>query len=168
MRINVTKITDESLMQWACSMTIDSESNMSLADIYKTEHSPMRTQLFKVEMIGIPTFVSTHFVRHTQGVTHFCKTQRDDRGGSEEANRLTPTNHGMLINAQALINMARKRLCQKSHNETIDYMNMLRNAVFEVDSSLANYMVKECVYRGMVCHEQKPCGLMRSGLIDRR
>ena len=138
-------------------MTIDSESNASLKSIYRNEHSPMRTQLFTVEMIGIPTFVSTHFVRHTQGVEHFCKSQRDDRGGKDTSYRLTPTNHGMLLNAQTLVNMARKRLCSKSHIETVKVMQGIKAGVDIVDSRLADMMVPDCIYRGGVCHEDKPC-----------
>jgi len=158
MNINVSKITGIDLMSWACSMTIDADSKMSLDDIYMTEHSPMRTQIFKVELLDIPTFVSTHFVRHTQGVTHYVKSLRNDRGGDNKENRWTPTNHGMLINAQSLINFSRKRLCYKSHMETINIMSSLKLAVAKVDPALAERMVAECVYRGGVCHEQKPCG----------
>jgi hypothetical protein len=54
LQIEVEKITDPILMRWACSMTIDSKSDISLERIYKNEHSPMRTQIFKVSMYGIP------------------------------------------------------------------------------------------------------------------
>lgn len=157
--VKVEKITDLDLLQWACSMTIDSESEMSLERIYRNEHSPMRTQLFKISMFGLPTFVSTHFMRHPIGVVaHFGKTLRDDRGGPDDANRWTPTNHGMICNAQALINMARKRLCFKSHHATVRQMRMIRDGVMAVDPDLAYRMVPECLYRGGICHEDKPCG----------
>jgi hypothetical protein len=157
MEIKVEKLTDLELMRWACEMTIDHKSLVSLDAIYKCEHSPMRTQLFKISMYGIPTFVSTHFVRHNQGVVHYIKTQRDDRGGSDEANRWTPTNHGMLCNAQALINMSRKRLCTNSHSVTVATMKELKAKVKEVDPDLAEYMVRECEYRGC-CPELNSCG----------
>lgn len=157
MKIKAEKITNLALMQWACSMTIDADTNIQLDNIYKNEHSPMRTQLFKVEMISIPSFVSVHFVRHTQGVMHFCKTLRDDRGATGREDRWTPTNHGMIVNAQALVNMARKRLCSKSHKKTVEVMEQLRATVSMVDPCLADYMVPECVYRGGRCFETKPC-----------
>jgi hypothetical protein len=43
--VKVEKITDLDILQWACSMTIDSESEMNLERIYRNEHSPMRTNL---------------------------------------------------------------------------------------------------------------------------
>ena len=162
----VEKLTDIDLLRWACSMTIDSESNMSLERIYRNEHSPIRTQIFKVSMMEIPTFVSTHFVRHSVGIlSHFCKTQRDDRIGETEGtahDRWTPTNHGILCNAQALINIARKRLCNTSHISTRAVMYMLRDAVRKVDEDLAKRMIPECRYRGNFCHEDRMCGYMHN------
>ena len=157
MRITVKKHTDIALMQWACSMTIDSESKMTLDRIYRNEHSPMRTQVFSVEMLGIPTFVSTHFRTHTQGITHFVKSLREDRCGNGKEDRWTLTNHGMLLNAQSLINFARKRLCYKSHNETVRVMREIRKQTKLIDPDLAEYMVRECEYRNG-CHEDISCG----------
>jgi len=164
MEVKVKKVTDIELLQWACSLTIGKESHAKLSSIYKNEHSPMRTQIFQVTMLDIPTFVSTHFVRHTQGVTHFVKSNREDRGGDGTENRWTPVDHGMLINAQALINMARKRLCHKAHRDTRYLMTLIKLAVCDVDLELSKRMVPECIYRGGVCHEDKPCGriVMRS------
>jgi hypothetical protein len=114
-------------------------------------------------MYGIPTFVSTHFVRHNIGIiAHFCKTQRDDRGGEDDADRWTPTNHGILCNAQTLVNMARKRLCFKSHIATVRQMRNIRAEVMKVDPALAVRLVPECVYRGGICYEDKLCGKRRN------
>ena len=157
MKITVKKHTGIELMQWACSMTIDSESEMPLDRIYRNEHSPMRTQMFSVEILGIPTFVSTHFRTHSQGITHFVKSLREDRCGNGKEDRWTLTNHGMFLNAQSLINLARKRLCYKSHDETVLVMLAIRREVEEVDPDLAEYMVRECEYRNG-CHEDISCG----------
>jgi len=161
MKIEIEKITDEGLLRWACGLTINAESNITLDKIYANEHSPIRTQLFKITMFGIPTFVSTHFVRHTIGATHFVKSNREDRSGyTGDAGRHQPVNHGILCNAQALIQMARKRLCYKSHIETVFTMSKIRTGVMKIDRELALKMVQECSYRGGVCHEDKPCGLI--------
>jgi hypothetical protein len=156
MKIVVEKITDETLMRRACSFTINAESKMSLRRIYQCEHSPMRTQMFVVEMYDIPTFVSVHLVRHKYGVEHFVKSNRDDRKGVM-ADRLTPVNHMMMLNAQALINMARKRLCFQAHGETIKVMTLIRDGVARVDPDLAAAMVPECIYRNG-CYELRSCG----------
>lgn len=157
--VSVHKLTNETLAQKACEMTMrGKKSSIGLAKLYKCEHSPIRTQLFWVEMRNIPTFVSVHLVRHKIGVEHFVMSNRDDRGGSDEVTRLAPVNHGMLVNAQALINMARKRLCVQAHKETVEVMKAIRQGVEACDAALAKTMVPECEYRGMVCHELRPCG----------
>lgn len=163
MRISVEKLTNVDLARRACQFTIHSHANsmISLGKLYRCEHSPMRTQMFWVEMKGIPNFVSVHFVRHKIGVEHYVQTMRDDRGADTIANRLTLTNHAMCVNAAALISMARKRLCTKAHTETRAVMDAIRAEVAEVDRDLADYMVPECVYRGNVCHELKPCGRLK-------
>lgn len=166
MSVTIEKITDVGLLRWACSMTTGGKhSDASLYEMYNCEHSVIRTQLFKITMMNIPTFVSVHLVRHNVGVTHFVKTNRDDRGGSDKVDRLTPVTHGMIINAQSLINMARKRLCLKSHPSTVFAMKQIRQAMQDVDRTLVLFMVPECVYRGGVCHELKTCGA-REEMLD--
>lgn len=162
MEISIKKYTDEALMRRACEMTMHgASSNMTLEKIYECEHSPMRTQMFWVEMLDIPTFASVHFVRHKIGVEHFVTSNREDRGGKEETDRWTPVNHGMLINAQALINMARKRLCYKAHHEVRKIMEEIVNSMYMIDADLADRMVPDCEYRNG-CHELRPCGYFES------
>lgn len=156
MKITAKKLTDESLMQRACEFTINKKSNMTLEKIYKCEHSPMRTQLFWIEMEGIPSFVSVHLVRHKIGVEHFVQSMRDDRGGDGTENRETPVNHAMLINAEALVTMARKRLCNKAHEQTVKVMFAIREAIGSVDVDLTERMIPNCMYRGE-CFELVPC-----------
>lgn len=156
--VHVTKLTSPYLAQLACSYTINKSVKPSLKKLYNCEHSPIRTQLFAVEMINIPSFVSTHFVRHHVGVDHFVKSNREDRnGGHTNIDRNTPVNHLMVCNAQALINMSRRRLCLQAHPQTVKVMNMIKEAVAKVDLDLAEKMVPECEYRNG-CHELKPCG----------
>lgn len=159
MEITVRKLTDVNLMRRACELTMNGgkESKATLRGMYDCEHSPMRTQIFWIEMRGIPSFVSTHFVRHKIGVEHFVKTNRDDRGGDTEVTRMTPVNHGMLVNAQTLVNMARKRLCLKAHPEAVLVMKRIKEVLAEVDSDLAECLIPECRYR-RGCHEPKSCG----------
>lgn len=155
MHITATKLTDETVLRTACDFTRDPSaphSKMTLENIYRCEHSPIRTQIFWVEMYDIPTFVSVHLVRHAQGVTHFVQSKRD-----QDADRNTPINHAMLINAQALINISRKRLCGKSAPETVDVWHQVKTVIASIDPALSRYMVPECVYRG-ICSELKPCG----------
>jgi thymidylate synthase ThyX len=63
----------------------------------------------------------------------------------------------MLVNAQALINMARKRLCGKAHIETQKVMTAIKKEIAKVDADLAEFMVTDCEYRHG-CHELRTCG----------
>ena len=158
MQITVTKITDKALLDLACSYTVNKDVHVKdMKAFYMSEHSPIRTQLFLIEMKDIPTFVSVHFVRHNVGVIHFVKSNRADRGGDTVVDRLTPVNHMMIANAQAIINMARKRLCSKSHIDTQEVMSIIVNKIDEVDHDLACCLLPECEYRGG-CTELSSCG----------
>jgi hypothetical protein len=162
MTVTVTKLTDLSLINSACSFTVDKEVTVKdYYKMYRSEHSPIRTQMFWIELSEIPSFVSTHLVRHKNGVEHFVKSLRDDRGGTGDEGRMSPVNHAMLINAQALIYMARKRLCSKAHVETQKAMHSIWNAVQDVDPELAKAMVVDCVYRNGCC-EFGGCGFYKN------
>lgn len=202
--ISVEKLTNESLMRKACEMTFLGKSNQSLLSMYKSEHSPVRTQLFWVEFNHIPLFVSTHLLRHHVGSVPYQLTCRDDRKGGNvgfperiegiqsdicnlasavdvgadgvtretlyesiqddleflktNADRLTPVNLGILINAQSLIDMAKLRLCLQAHKSTIKIFKALKEKIREVDPDLAEMMVVKCVYRNGLCGEPKCCG----------
>lgn len=160
MKIKVTKLTDVELARKACQFTLHShnKTKVGLDKLYGSEHSPARTQLLWVEMYDIPSFVSTHFVRHKIGVEHYVQTNRVDRGGSDDCSRNSSVNHAMLINAQALINIARKRLCTQASKETREVMQAIKDSVKEVDEDLAKYMVVDCDYRGGKCYEFRCCG----------
>lgn len=167
MKIEITQISGLDAMRWACDMTRKpgvKASTMSLANIYRCEHSPMRAITYGVKLVGIPTFVSTHLVRHKFGVEHFVESNREDRGGAgdTQVNRLTPVNHGMILNAQAIVNISLKRLCYAASGRTVAVWRKVRNEINTIDPALADAMVPECVKRGY-CPELRQCrpGLKR-------
>lgn len=132
----------------------------TLRQIYSWEHSITRSQIFSVQLIDVPTFVSVHLVRHVTTVP-FVTSARKDRGGTGLEDRYSPVNHRFIANAEALLNMARRRLCFQASDETREAMKMIKEAIREVDPDLAHYMVPNCVYRGGICPEPKPCGNYR-------
>jgi hypothetical protein len=153
MIVQATKVTQPWLIDEACEFTSgQTRFTTDNTDMYHAEHSPIRTQCFWIEMYGIPTYVSVHLVRHKVGVEHFVQSNRD-----VEANRMTPVNHAMFVNAAALIQMARKRLCGKADRKTREVMEKIKRAVETVDEELAVNMVRECDYRNGHCPELKPC-----------
>ena len=160
MHVHIEPITDCAFVRRAAQMTTHGQPvTAGLRSWYRTEHSPIRARLFWIELLAIPSFVSVHLVRHKIGVEHYVESMRDDRGGAgdTETNRLTPVNHGMLVNAQSLIAMSRKRLCYKSHKRTVAVWSRLRKEMLGIDSDLHRYLVPECVYRNGICPEFREC-----------
>jgi len=160
-RIIVYKLTDVNLMRKACSFTMNhrADSNVSLRDMYNCRHSPMRTQLFVVLMYEIPTSASVHLVRHSAvGQQHYVGSNRPDRGSKVKADRDTPVDHMMILNAQHLEEMSWDRLCGKAERATKEVMLEIKYAVGLVDEDLADKMVPRCKFLGR-CLENKPCGV---------
>lgn len=132
----------------------------------KAEHSMIRALILEVSMKNIPYFVSVHFVRHKVGVEHFVRSQRDtamrpvnyDR---RKAPQDALVDHTMVLNPQVLINISRRRLCNKADPVTQAVWWRVREAVEEHDdpyvAAIAEVMVPNCVYRGS-CFEIKSCG----------
>ena len=76
--------------------------------------------------------------------------------------RRAPTDMAFIINAEALINMAHKRLCGKASAETREVVRAICNLVEEHDPALYRHLVPQCGYRGGICPEAKCCGYIRS------
>lgn len=79
--------------------------------------------------------------------------------------RYAPTDLMGVMNAEALMNMAHKRLCSKASAETVAVVGTIRDKVRNVDPDLADHMVPQCIYRGGICPEAKPCGLHQNQKI---
>lgn len=56
---------------------------MSLQTAYRLKHSPIRTQIFWIEMRDIPLFVASQLVRSHVGIQCFQLSKRTDRGGED-------------------------------------------------------------------------------------
>lgn len=159
MQVIVKKHTDieEAYECMRSTMLREKAIKSTLRDIYSWEHSITRSQIFSVQLIDVPTFVSVHLVRHVT-TQPFVVGHRIDRGGDGKEDRYTPVNHRFICNAESLMHMARRRLCYQSAKETRDTMLQIKEAVRLVDPDLAYFMVPNCVYRGGYCPEPKPCG----------
>lgn len=128
-------------------------------NILLAEHSPIRKIKFSWKWTGLKSWVSVHFVRHWLGILHWVTTQRVDRTGvdRDKSPQDTPVEHECEANAQALINISRRRLCSQASPETRKAWQEVKVEVEKNDPILASVMVKECIYRGF-CPELYPCG----------
>lgn len=204
--VSVRKLTDVDLLQEACATTFLGTSHATLISLYKSEHSPVRTQMFWISLKNIPLYISTHLLRHHVGSVPFQLTCRNDRNGGNpdlpgkidltierlkglidiwhkggtfinnhqseadaiyeelewlknNADRETPVNLSLCINAQSLIDMAKLRLCTGCASPgTVIVFQAIKDEISKIDPDLASVMVRKCVYRGGICGEPRCCG----------
>ena len=132
------------------------------------EHSPIRLIKFGWRWKDLKYWVSVHLVRHWLGITHFVSTQRTDRTGipRDELPQGSVVNHECEANAQALINISRKRLCSCASPETRKAWQEVKDEVAKVEPELASCMVKECIYRGF-CPEMFSCGYHKTEVFKK-
>lgn len=178
-RVDVKKLTDWSEVLDAARFTVNkSDLGKEPSDVFKTkiitaEHSPIRSLIFEITLYNIPTWVSQHIARHDafaghnvrEGAsdTHYVATQRSDRTGVDRSglSQEESVDHRILLNAQDLITISRKRLCNCASPETRFVWQKVKEEIRKIEPELASRMVRECVYRGF-CPEMKPCGFNRT------
>lgn len=131
--------------------------------LYRSEHSPIRIRSFVIKIENIPSWIATHLVRHHIGVTHFVSTQRDDRTGidRDKLPQGALVTMDLYANAQAIINISRKRLCKQAHVKTIELWDKVLEEIKKVDRPLYDVCVSECIRCGF-CPEMKPCGYVNT------
>ncbi len=127
--------------------------------ILLAEHSPIRRIRFSWKWKDLKSWVSVHFVRHKIGIEHWVTTQRSDRTGipRDKLPQDASVSHECEADAQALISISRRRLCNQAASETRAAWQEVKDQVAEVDPILASVMVPECIYRGF-CPEFHSCG----------
>ena len=125
------------------------------------EHSPIRLVEYDISFEKIRQWVTVHLVRHWLGFIPFVHTQREDRRhldcSRDELPQGSLNDMDVSANAQALINVSRKRLCSKASPETRSAWIRTLNAIKKIDPVMASKMVPNCVYRGF-CPEPETCG----------
>lgn len=127
--------------------------------LLESEHSPIRELVFGFR-ITVPSWVSVHFVRHNNGANHYVCTQRNDRQDKYDRNKAPQgemVTHIISVNAQELIYIARKRLCNQASPETRMVVKMMCEEAKRVCPEISNMLVPNCVYRGGLCTEFFPC-----------
>lgn len=138
------------------------------AKILLAEHSPIRLLEFDWTWEDIKQWVTVHLVRHHEGCEKFVHTQRVDRNpllkglNRDELPQGLLNEMDMTANAQALINISRKRLCNCASPETREAWKAVIEKVKQVDPIMAEKCVPECVYRGFCPEFDRCCGYVNS------
>ena len=135
--------------------------------ILLAEHSPIRRLTFTIRMTDLPYYISVHICRHKIGIEHWVRTQRSDRTGVDRSKlpQDAPVEHTIEINAQALINISRRRLCHQAAPETRQAWKAVLATLAENEPELRSVCVRECIYRGY-CPEMKPCGYADTAMFQ--
>lgn len=133
------------------------------------EHSPIRKLKLSWKWKDLMYWVSTHFVRHSKFAEHFISTQRDDRTGEDRNNKPQGAlvSHEVDTNAQEIINISRKRLCNQAHQETREVWKLFLESIKDKEPELYSVCVPECIYRGF-CPEMKSCNYHKSAKYKER
>lgn len=138
------------------------------AKILLAEHSPIRLLEFDWTWEDIKQWVTVHIVRHHEGCEKFVHTQRVDRNpllkglNRDELPQGLLNEMDMTANAQALINISRKRLCSCASPETREAWRAVLDKVKQIDPIIAEKCVPECVYRGFCPEFDRCCGYVNS------
>ena len=149
----------------ACMTTISKEAGKEPTQEWKRklllcEHSPIRRGTISWKFDEIPYCISTHFVRHHEGVEKWVGTERADRTEIKDRSQRSQMDMvpmEMEANIQAIINISRKRLCTSADPLTIKYWKAVLEAMKEYDEDIYWACVPECVRCGG-CPEYNSCG----------
>ena len=146
-------------------------SNSWKAKMLLAEHSPIRLLEYDFSWKSIKQWVTAHLVRHHEGCEKMVHSQRGDRRAILEEYGVTSRDElpqgalndmDMSANAQALINISRKRLCSCASADTREAWKQVKAAIAKVDPVLADKMVPECIYRGFCPEFLSPCGYSKT------
>ena len=127
------------------------------------EHSPIRKLSISAKWTNLKSWVSVHLVRHKFGIEHWVRSQRTDRTGidREQLTQSELIEHEIQANAQAIINISRKRLCFQASPETRDSWIAFLNSFKDSEPELNHACQPDCIYRGY-CYEYKSCNFHKT------
>lgn len=134
------------------------------------EHSPIRKLRVNWKWRDLFWWVQTHFTRHHVGVEWFVSTSRTDRTGVDRSTigQDAPVNVEGEANAQAIINISRKRLCfEHPSKETRQAWQEFLASIKDAQPELYQVCVPDCIYRGW-CYEYKGCNYHLTDAYRRR
>ena len=127
--------------------------------ILEARHSPIRYLMYSFLIEGIPSNTATHFARHIHAQP-YISTLRNDRQSftdGDAAPRNTPVNMILDANAEELMIIANKRLCNQASKETRQVVQMMCDEVLKVCPEFDGLLVPMCQYHGGKCHEMFQC-----------
>ena len=131
-----------------------------------SEHSQIKLVEYLISFKALRQWVGVHILRHGF-MLPFIHSQRGDRRQlpckRDDLPQGTENDQDFIMNAQTLINVSRRRLCNTASKETVEAWKAVKNEVEKQDPIVARFMVPNCVYRGF-CPEdpEKCCGFVKT------
>lgn len=193
-RADWIRVVNAARRTWGKSPIDHEPSDKFKKKILLAEHSPIRLLEYDFTIENIRQWVTVHLVRHHEGCEKFVHTQRQDI--NDEIEKVTAkvievlsdvgiTNNGwrardylfqgtpndmdMTCNAQAFINISRKRLCKGCPSpETRQAWEIVIEMLKEYDPILASKCVPECIYRGFCPEFERCCGYCNTQSYENR
>ena len=171
MQVKVTRLTDWSLVvdearrtAWKDSLGHEPSRTFKMKALM-SRHSPIEALKFRIEFKDIPYWVSVHLVRHKIGITHYVSSQRPDRSPTGTSRHSLPqdalVNHDMVLNAQSIIAISKKRLCMQASKETRETWSMAVEELKNIgEVELAAFCKPECWWCGGCTEGDSCCGRM--------
>lgn len=134
------------------------------ANSLMAEHSQIKLVEYKIQFKSLRQWVGVHLLRH--GFTlPFIHSQREDRRklncSRDDLPQGSLNDQDFYVNAQTLINISRKRLCNCASPETREAWEAVKDKIKEIDPIMARFMVRNCIYRGF-CPEMHCCGFVNT------
>lgn len=127
--------------------------------ILEARHSPIRYLRYSFLIEDIPSNISVHLCRHVhaQPYVSSLRNDRQEVMDGDKAPRDTPVNMIFDVNAEELMVIANKRLCNKAAKKTREVVKEMCVQATYVTPELAGLLVPMCEYYGGVCHEMFSC-----------
>lgn len=130
------------------------------AEILRARHSPIRYLRFSFLLEGIPSWVSVHLCRHVHAQP-YVRSQRNDRQTEYDRNKApqdTPVDMILDVNAEELMVIANKRLCNMAALETHSAVAAMCREVIAHCPEFEPFLVPMCEYTGGCKEMNGGCG----------
>lgn len=172
---NWIRVVNAARRTWGKKPMSKEPSDKFKKKILLAEHSPIRLLEYDFTWEDIRQWVTTHIVRHHEGCEKFVHTQRTDINEQLKGLDRDSFPQGLLndmdmtCNAQAFINISRKRRCFGCPSkETRQAWEAVMAYLKEVDPVLESKCVPECVYRGFCPEFDRCCGYVNTDEYKKR
>lgn len=132
-------------------------------------HSPIRRGTISWKWEEIPYAISTHFVRHHEGVEKWVGTSRADRTeikDRSQRSQMDTVPMEMEANIEAILNISERRLCTCADKDTLKYWKQVLLAIKEYDEDIYWASVPQCVRHGGCCEPFSNCTFYENLMKD--